>query len=233
MSNRPRIIVLEGADNVGKTTATRILAAHLSNLGYYPYFYNLPGGSQVGDIIRNNIWKDHNVTVKNKNSTSVYLMLACLSEIQATMHERDKGEHGVSAVHILDRWIYSIMVYHKNNKIIDNVPLSHIYFKHPDIPVADWIIGLTRDIPNADKIYDLNDKQEKEFINNNLAKQHINNFNALFNDFVPDVPSIFTSSKNSIYDPFFDLVENNNDIQDLEYKLNSLVKKYFPVNTYL
>ena len=60
MSNNTfNFIVLEGTDNVGKTTAVRYINDYYHSLGYEVINYRLPGGTPVGEIIRERIWKDN------------------------------------------------------------------------------------------------------------------------------------------------------------------------------
>lgn len=171
------LVVVEGADNVGKTTATKIIEDYYHELGYMTKYYNLPGGSQVGNVIRNNIWKDHSVDVMDSTYTPVHLMLACLSEIYKDIQNNKTNNNG-KIVFILDRWLYSIMVYHGENIINYDMMLN--INQYPYVPIPKLIIGIMRDIDSAAIHYDVNDKQERTYLEDNKYNEISKIFSAKF-----------------------------------------------------
>ena len=54
-----KFLVLEGADSVGKTTQIKIMAEYLKNQGFKVITLREPGGSVVGEMIRNVLLNNH------------------------------------------------------------------------------------------------------------------------------------------------------------------------------
>ena len=197
-------IVLEGADNVGKTTAVQYINDYYHSLGYEVINYRLPGGTPVGEIIRERIWKDNDVVLNDNQDTSILLMLACLSEIYADMRSKKNNNSG-KIVFVLDRWMISMLTYHPDNNLFDENRICNHYFWEFNWITPSKVILLERDPELSIANYDLNDKQEKQFLLENSTLKHKTKFKQLFDDI----------AIGKRLDSEFINIQNNGNLKDL------------------
>lgn len=197
-------IVLEGADNVGKTTAVQYINDYYHSLGYEVINYRLPGGTPVGEIIRERIWKDNDVVLNDNQDTSILLMLACLSEIYADMRSKKNNNSG-KIVFVLDRWMISMLTYHPDNNLFDENRICNHYFWEFNWITPSKVILLERDPELSEANYDVNDKQEKQFLLENSITKHKIKFKQLFDYIAID----------KRLDSEFINIQNNGSLSDL------------------
>ena len=197
-------IVLEGADNVGKTTAVQYINDYYHSLGYEVINYRLPGGTPVGEIIRERIWKDNDVVLNDNQDTSILLMLACLSEIYADMRSKKNNNNG-KIVFVLDRWMISMLTYHPDNNLFDENRICNHYFWEFNWIKPSKVILLERDPELSEANYDVNDKQEKQFLLENSITKHKIKFKQLFDYIAID----------KRLDSEFINIQNNGSLSDL------------------
>lgn len=197
-------IVLEGADNVGKTTAVQYINDYYHSLGYEVINYRLPGGTLVGEIIRKRIWKDNDVVLNDNQDTSILLMLACLSEIYADMRSKKNNNNG-KIVFVLDRWMISMLTYHPDNNLFDENRICNHYFWEFNWIKPSKVILLERDPELSIANYDLNDKQEKQFLLEDSTLKHKTKFKQLFDDI----------AIGKRLDSEFINIQNNGNLKDL------------------
>lgn len=198
-------IVLEGADNVGKTTAVQYINDYYHSLGYEVINYRLPGGTPVGEIIRERIWKDNDVVLNDNQDTSILLMLACLSEIYADMRSKKNNNSG-KIVFVLDRWMISMLTYHPDNNLFDENRICNHYFWEFNWITPSKVILLERDPELSIANYDLNDKQEKQFLLEDSITKHKKKFKNLF-EYLKNTQSLTTALYN---------IQNSGSLDDLK-----------------
>lgn len=204
-NNTFNFIVLEGTDNVGKTTAVQYINEYYRSLGYVVINYRLPGGTPVGEIIRERIWKDIDVELKDKEDTSIMLMLACLSEIYADIRSKKDYNYG-KIVFVLDRWMISMLTYHPDNNLFDENRICNHYFWEFNWITPSKVILLERDPELSIANYDLNDKQEKQFLLEDSITKHKKKFKNLF-EYLESAQSLSTELYN---------IQNNGSLDDLK-----------------
>ncbi len=203
--NTFNFIVLEGADNVGKTTAVQYINEYYRSLGYEVINYRLPGGTPVGEIIRERIWKDNDVVLNDNQDTSILLMLACLSEIYADMRNNKNNNNG-KVVFILDRWMISMLTYHPDNNLLEEYRIRDHYFWEFNWITPSKVILLERDSELSIANYDLNDKQEKQFLLEDSITKHKKKFKNLF-EYLESAQSLTTELYN---------IQNSGSLHDLK-----------------
>ena len=198
-------IVLEGADNVGNTTAVQYINDYYHSLGYEVINYRLPGGTPVGEIIRERIWKDNDVVLNDNQDTSILLMLACLSEIYADMRSKKNNNNG-KIVFVLDRWMISMLTYHPDNNLFDENRICNHYFWKFNWIKPSKVILLERDPELSEANYDVNDKQEKQFLLEDSITKHKKKFKNLF-EYLKNTQSLTTELYN---------IQNSRSLDDLK-----------------
>ena len=204
-NNTFNFIVLEGTDNVGKTTAVQYINEYYRSLGYVVINYRLPGGTPVGEIIRERIWKDIDVELKDKEDTSIMLMLACLSEIYADIRSKKDYNYG-KIVFVLDRWMISMLTYHPDNNLLEEYRICDHYFWEFNWITPSKVILLERDPELSIANYDLNDKQEKQFLLEDSITKHKKKFKNLF-EYLESAQSLSTELYN---------IQNSGSLDDLK-----------------
>jgi len=103
---RGRLIALEGPDGSGKTTQIQLLEKYLTELGYEVVTTREPGGTRVGEKIRD-------IILDNDNSNMNYMCEALLyaSSRAQLVSEVIKPALALGKIVICDRFVYSSMVY--------------------------------------------------------------------------------------------------------------------------
>ena len=112
-------LTFEGAEGAGKTTQVRLLAAHLRERGHSVRIVREPGGTVVGEQVRE-ILKDPELAGLISPETEFFLLCACRSELVRTVIRPalDRGE-----VVLCDRFTDSTLAYQGYGRGLDNETL--------------------------------------------------------------------------------------------------------------
>ncbi|MBI5452292.1 dTMP kinase [Candidatus Gottesmanbacteria bacterium] len=158
------LITFEGIEGSGKSTQASLLASHLKEKGYEIVVTREPGGTRIGELIRNITHGRENVDLTAV--TEAYLMAASRAQL---VREIIRPALGNGKIVIVDRFLDSSLAYqgygrelgeetiwHLNHLAIDNVK--------PDLTI---LLDVSPDIGFArrngtDKI-DRLDLQQKDF----------------------------------------------------------------------
>lgn len=97
------IIILEGADAVGKSTITKALEEHFISLNKVVRILQEPGSNVVGQVIR--------PIVKNGNISELTALLLFSASNSETLRTLSKAEDNDKHVYIVDRSVFSTIVY--------------------------------------------------------------------------------------------------------------------------
>lgn len=100
------IIILEGADAVGKSTITKALEEHFISLNKAVRILQEPGSNVVGQVVRP-IVKNGNIS----ELTALLLFSASNNETLNTLAKAEDDKH----VYIVDRSVFSTIVYQHSN----------------------------------------------------------------------------------------------------------------------
>lgn len=101
------IIILEGADAVGKSTVTKALEEHFISLNKAVRILQEPGSNVVGQVIR--------PIVKNGNISELTALLLFSASNNETLNTLAKAEDDDKHVYIVDRSVFSTIVYQHSN----------------------------------------------------------------------------------------------------------------------
>ena len=101
------IIILEGADAVGKSTITKALEEHFISLNKAVRILQEPGSNVVGQVVR--------PIVKNGNISELTALLLFSASNNETLNTLAKAEDGDKHVYIVDRSVFSTIVYQHSN----------------------------------------------------------------------------------------------------------------------
>lgn len=99
-------IVIEGPDGSGKTTQIKLISEYLKNKGYDIMLTREPGGTRIGEDIRE-------IILDNENIEMSYVAEALLYAASRAQHVYEKIIPAIreDKVVICDRFIYSSLVY--------------------------------------------------------------------------------------------------------------------------
>lgn len=97
------IIILEGADAVGKSTITKALEEHFISLNKVVRILQEPGSNVVGQVVR--------PIVKNGNISELTALLLFSASNNETLNTLAKAEDDDKHVYIVDRSVFSTIVY--------------------------------------------------------------------------------------------------------------------------
>ena len=101
------IIILEGADAVGKSTITKALEEHFISLNKVVRILQEPGSNVVGQVVR--------PIVKNGNISELTALLLFSASNNETLNTLAKAEDDDKHVYIVDRSVFSTIVYQHSN----------------------------------------------------------------------------------------------------------------------
>ena len=101
-----RFIVIVGPNGAGKTTHIRVLAEHLSSLGLSVVTVRDPGGTQIGEAIRQILLSPAHKTMTARTE----LLLYTAARLQLFLERISPALQAGSCV-LSDRWIYSTCAY--------------------------------------------------------------------------------------------------------------------------
>jgi dTMP kinase len=101
----PKIIVFEGIDGSGKTTQIKILKKYLDFKGYSYYQTREPGGSPLGEKIRDVFLKEKNLSIESQ------ILLCTASRIEHIKYINELKKSNNFDYIIFDRFIDSTMAY--------------------------------------------------------------------------------------------------------------------------
>lgn len=110
------IIILEGADAVGKSTITKALEEHFISLNKVVRILQEPGSNVVGQVVR--------PIVKNGNISELTALLLFSASNNETLNTLAKAEDDDKHVYIVDRSVFSTIVYQH----IDDMSFSRTSF---------------------------------------------------------------------------------------------------------
>ncbi len=99
-------IVIEGPDGSGKTTQIKLISEYLKNKGYDIMLTREPGGTKIGEDIRE-------IILDNENIEMSYVAEALLYAASRAQHVYEKIIPAIreDKVVICDRFVYSSLVY--------------------------------------------------------------------------------------------------------------------------
>lgn len=97
------IIILEGADAVGKSTITKALEEHFTSLNKAVRILQEPGSNVVGQVVR--------PIVKNGSISELTALLLFSASNNETLNTLAKAEDDDKHVYIVDRSVFSTIVY--------------------------------------------------------------------------------------------------------------------------
>jgi len=105
-SKRGKFITFEGGDGSGKSTQLQLTASWLTNNGYEVYLTREPGGTRIGEMIRELLLDPENTDMAAM--TEMLLYAAARAQLA-----REKIEPALAegAIVLCDRWVDSSMVY--------------------------------------------------------------------------------------------------------------------------
>lgn len=103
------IIILEGADAVGKSTITKALEEHFISLNKAVRILQEPGSNVVGQVVR--------PIVKNGNISELTALLLFSASNNETLNTLAKAEDDDKHVYIVDRSVFSTIVYQHSNDL--------------------------------------------------------------------------------------------------------------------
>lgn len=101
------IIILEGADAVGKSTITKALEEHFISLNKVVRILQEPGSNVVGQVVR--------PIVKNGAISELTALLLFSASNNETLNTLAKAEDDDKHVYIVDRSVFSTIVYQHSN----------------------------------------------------------------------------------------------------------------------
>ena len=101
-----RFIVIDGPDGSGKTTHLRLLAEYLSSAGHSVVTVRDPGGTQIGEAIRQVLLSP----AHEKMTARTELLLYTAARLQLWLEKISPALQAGSCV-LSDRWIYSTCAY--------------------------------------------------------------------------------------------------------------------------
>ena len=105
---RPITICFEGGEGSGKGTTIGNLAKFLRELGFNVVLTREPGGTNIGEQIRNVIVSEKNTEMCT--TTEAYLFAACRAQLLNELVLPKMEDESVDFI-ILDRYVYSSYVY--------------------------------------------------------------------------------------------------------------------------
>ena len=97
------IIILEGADAVGKSTITKALEEHFTSLNKAVRILQEPGSNVVGQVVR--------PIVKNGSISELTALLLFSASNNETLNKLSKAEDNDNIIYIVDRSVFSTIVY--------------------------------------------------------------------------------------------------------------------------
>lgn len=97
------IIILEGADAVGKSTITKALEEHFISLNKAVRILQEPGSNVVGQVVR--------PIVKNGSISELTALLLFSASNNETLNTLSKAEDNDNIIYIVDRSVFSTIVY--------------------------------------------------------------------------------------------------------------------------
>lgn len=122
------IIILEGADAVGKSTTTKALEEHFISLNKVVRILQEPGSNVVGQVVR--------PIVKNGNISELTALLLFSASNNETLNTLAKAEDNDKHVYIVDRSVFSTIVYQH----IDDQSFSHTsFYRIKDAITRDFV----------------------------------------------------------------------------------------------
>ncbi len=99
---RPHILILEGVDYTGKSTNAKLVEQQLTTLGHKPIVVRAPGGSPLGEKLRD-------VARNEADSLEEQYLAYLLALVASKSYIEELVEEGFTV--ILDRWSDSLFAY--------------------------------------------------------------------------------------------------------------------------
>ena len=125
--SRGLFIVLEGGDGVGKTTQVRLLADHLSTLGYEVVVTREPGDTPAGAVIRRLLLDPATGDLDPRAEALLYAADKAQHLAQVVRPALERG-----AMVVCDRYVDSMLAYQGAGRVLDVTQVAAI---------ADWATG--------------------------------------------------------------------------------------------
>ncbi|MBI5871611.1 dTMP kinase [archaeon] len=159
--NRGYFIVFEGGEGSGKSTQMHLLAEYLKKKGKEVYQTREPGGTALGEVIREQILLNPSIKDLNREAET-FLFYASRAQLMQDIKLRlDNG-----AVVLLDRYYYSSIVYQGMAKEVSLSLISELnkHFPKPDIAFVLDIENIREALESAKKTSGKADRFEQEDI---------------------------------------------------------------------
>lgn len=102
--NRTVLLVFEGCDGAGKGTQIRLLTQALENLGYSVVLFREPGGTDIGEQIRNILLDSNNTEITSFTELLLYMAARGQLMKEVLIPELESGNWDLV---ILDRYWFS------------------------------------------------------------------------------------------------------------------------------
>ena len=118
----------------------------------------------------------------------------------------NKNNNNGKVVFILDRWMISMLTYHPDNNLFEEYKIKDHYFWEFNWITPSKVILLERDPELSIANYDLNDKQEKQFLLEDSITKHKKKFKNLF-EYLESAQSLTTELYN---------IQNSGSLDDLK-----------------
>lgn len=104
-------IALEGPDGSGKSTIARLLQKHIEDLGLKCILTREPGGTEIGEDIRNVLLDNNNTEMTGKTEALLYAASRCQHVEEKIKPLLDKG-----TIVISDRYVFSSLAYQGHSR---------------------------------------------------------------------------------------------------------------------
>lgn len=140
----PQIIILEGPDGCGKTSLAKSMYNMISLSGVECVSLRAPGGSPLGESLRDSVLLNPNLGADPEELALIFTaVLASVSRL--AMKHVEEGK-----VVILDRWVYSMIVYQGSSGVpkdkLEALSAMFMPFQGWDDHVSSFLVSVPFDV---------------------------------------------------------------------------------------
>lgn len=168
------IIILEGADAVGKSTITKALEEHFISLNKVVRILQEPGSNVVGQVIR--------PIVKNGHISELTALLLFSASNNETLNTLAKAEDTDNVVYIVDRSVFSTIVYqHSTDPSFYNIKdaITHEFVRRTlNLDAHIFVLSVDPKVAHA-RIVERNETDRYESANIEQITRRHNEYKAL------------------------------------------------------